>query len=130
MITRSRSAFLGISGTCLAVHNVLMIVTDWAGMPLWLAIAVSFTVATLIGYLGHSVLTFGRPLSLGGLGRYSVGMVTSVVIAIPVIWFWKVALNLPMVIASPVAGVCTVGINFILTRWAIARPLASTGSDS
>jgi putative flippase GtrA len=128
MISRHRLVFLAISGTCLAAHNILMIVTDWAGVPLWGAIAISFAVATLIGYFGHCIMTFGQPLSVRGLGRYAVGMVTAVAIAVPVIWFWKVGLNLPMVIASPVASVCTVGINFVLTRWAIVRPLASTGS--
>lgn len=130
MIDRHRLAFLGVSATCLAAHNLLMIVTDWAGIPLWGAITISFTVATLIGYLGHSVMTFGQPMSANGLRRYSVGMVTAVAIAVPVIWFWKVALHLPMIIASPVASICTVGINFVLTRWAIVRPLASTGSDT
>lgn len=130
MISRHRIVFLGISGTCLAAHNLLMIVTDWAGVPLWGAIAISFTVATLIGYFGHSLLTFDQPLSVNGLGRYSVGMVTAVAIAVPIIWFWKVAMHLPMIIASPVASVCTIGINFVLTRWAIVRPLASPGSGS
>jgi putative flippase GtrA len=130
MISRHRVVFLGISGTCLAAHNLLMIVTDWAGVPLWGAIAISFTVATLIGYFGHSLLTFDQPLSVNGLGRYSVGMVTAVAIAVPIIWFWKVAMHLPMIIASPVASVCTIGINFVLTRWAIVRPLASPGSGS
>jgi len=55
-------------------------------------------------------------MTVNGLRRYSVGMVTAVAIAVPVIWFWKVALHLPMIIASPVASVCTVGINFVLTR--------------
>jgi putative flippase GtrA len=130
MISRHRFVFLGISGTCLAAHNILMIVTDWAGVPLWGAIAISFTVATLIGYFGHSLFTFGQPLSVNGLGRYGVGMVTAVAIAVPIIWFWKVALDLPMIIASPVASLCTIGINFVLTRWAIVRPLATPGSGS
>jgi len=129
MSNKNRFVFLGISAACLAVHNFLMILTDWAGTPLWGSVATSFAIATLIGYYGHSVMTFGRPLSVGGLGRYGIGMMTAVAIAVPVIWFWKVALNLPMIIASPVASVCTVGINFVLTRWAIVRPVASTGSD-
>lgn len=130
MAGRHRLVFLGISATCLVAHNVLMIVTDWAGLALWGAIAISFAVATLIGYFGHSLLTFRQPLSVNGLGRYSLGMVTAVAIAVPVIWFWKVALNLPMIIASPVASICTIGINFVLTRWAIVRPDIATGSGS
>jgi len=50
MIDRHRFVLLGVSATCLAAHNVLMVVTDWAGVPLWGTIAISFTVATLIGY--------------------------------------------------------------------------------
>jgi putative flippase GtrA len=128
MISQHRFVFLGISAACLAAHNILMIVTDWVGVPLLGSILVSFTVATLLGYFGHSFMTFGQPLSINGLGRYSVGMMTAVAIAVPVIWFWKVAMHLPMIIASPAASLCTVGINFALTRWAIVRPVASTGS--
>jgi putative flippase GtrA len=121
-------AFVGISALCWAAHNIVMIATDWAGCSLWFSILLSFGTTTLIGYLGHARLTFGKPVSFVGLGRYGAVMATAVAIAVPVIWFWKVGLHLPMIIASPVASICTVGINFVLTRWAIVRPARAVGS--
>jgi putative flippase GtrA len=120
--------FVGISALCWAAHNVVMITTDWAGCSLWVSIFLSFGTATLIGYIGHAQLTFSQPMSIAGLGRYAAGMATAVAIAVPVIWFWKVGMHLPMIIASPVASICTVGINFVLTRWAIVRPARAVGS--
>jgi putative flippase GtrA len=105
----------------MAAHNVLMIVTDWAGFNLWASLLLSFSIVTSGGYFAHSILTFGQPMSVHGMARYIAGIGTGSAIAVPIIWFWKIGLSLPMIIASPMASVCTVGINFVLVRWAIVR---------
>lgn len=115
-------AFIGVSGLCWAVHNLVMIAADHFGAPLLVSIALSFVIVVVIGYVGHSLLTFRQPMSPHGLLRYGAGMVAGTLIAIPIIWFWKVGLDLPMVVAAPAASVCTIAVNFVLTRWAILRP--------
>lgn len=117
--------FIGISGLCWVTHNVVMIVADHAGLPLFASIALSFVIVVVVGYVGHSMLTFGQALSIHGLMRYGAGMIAGAVIGVPIIWFWKVGLDLPMIVASPVASVCTIAVNFVLTRWAIVRPAPS-----
>lgn len=121
---RGRLVFLCISGVCLVSHNFLMIITDWAGFALWASLVVSFVIVGFIGYLGHSLLTFAQPMSIHGLCRYLIGIGTGTAIAIPIIWFWKVGVALPMIVASPLASVCTIGINYVLVRRAIVRPVA------
>jgi hypothetical protein len=121
MSHRSRLVFVGISGTCLVSHNLIMIVTYWSGFALWASMVVSFVLVGLLGYCGHSLLTFGQPLSLAGLWRYLLGIGTGTAVAIPIIWFWKVGLALPMVVASPMASLCTIGVNYVLVHWALVR---------
>jgi len=127
VVHRARLVFVGISGVCLVSHNVVMIVTDRAGFSLWESLVVSFVLVGLIGYLGHSLLTFAQPMSIHGLCRYLIGIGTGTAIAIPIIWFWKVGVALPMIVASPLASVCTIGVNYVLVRRAIVRPGAATG---
>ncbi|MGS0648056.1 GtrA family protein [Komagataeibacter melomenusus] len=119
---RSKILFAVVSVICLATHNITMIVLDFLGVPLLLAIAVSFGIVVSIGYAGHSSLVFRQPMSFTAFRRYILSMVMGTSIAIPIIYCWKVGLALPMWIAAPAASLCTIITNYLLVRWAIVRP--------
>lgn len=118
----SKILFAVVSFACMMTHNVILILLDFLGVPLLLAITVSFVIVGGVGYAGHSSLVFRQPMSFPGFGRYILSMAMGVAVAIPIIYFWKVGLALPMWIAAPAASFCTIVTNYLLVRWAIVRP--------
>ncbi|MBV1831304.1 GtrA family protein [Komagataeibacter sp. AV436] len=119
---RSKILFAVVSAICMMTHNIIMILLDFLGVPLLLAIVVSFGIVGGVGYAGHSSFVFRQPMSFPGFGRYILSMTMGVGVAIPIIYCWKVGLALPMWIAAPAASLCTTIINYLLVRWAIMRP--------
>ena len=119
---RTPFAYAAIAGCCFALHNAVIILADRAGMPLWLAVLLSFVIVGGTGYLLHSVFTFRRPLAPITFVRYVIAMVANIPLAFVIIWFWHQHIGLPMVLASPLASVCMLALNFLLGRWAIVMP--------
>lgn len=119
MITRTTLVYGAIAGLCLGLHNATMIVADHFGAPLWLAVVLSFVLVALTGYVLHSLGTFRQPLGLIGLMRYSLAMSANIPLAYGTTWLWLKLAGLPMLWASPLASLCMLAINFLLSRWAI-----------
>lgn len=115
-------SYLGVAATCLITHNVIMIGTDAAGLPLALSVLASFSTVALLGYFLHSRFTFGEGLSWAGLSRYGLAMSLNIPISFVIVWIWKSVLALPMWIASPAATICTLTINYAISRKAIVTP--------
>ncbi len=112
-------SYLAVATTCLITHNVVMIGTDAAGFPLVMAVLSSYLAVILLGYFLHSQFTFSEVLSWTGFSRYALAMSFNIPVSFTVVWILKSALGLPMWIASPVATVCTLSINYFISRWAI-----------
>ena len=119
MIARTTLIYGAVAGFCLLLHNVIMIVTDRAGMPLLPAVLLSFLMVGLTGYALHSHLTFRKPMRLRALLRYGLAMSANVPIAFVITWFWHVFAGMRMVWAAPIASACMVMVNFVLSRWAV-----------
>ena len=122
MSMRTPFAYVVIAGICIVLHNAVIILADRAGMPLWLAVLMSFCLVAGTGYVLHSVFTFRRPLAPVTFVRYVIAMVANIPLAFVTIWFWHQQVGLPMVFASPLASVCMLALNFLLGRWAIVSP--------
>ncbi|WP_292705997.1 hypothetical protein, partial [Microbacterium sp. SCN 71-17] len=56
--------YIAVSGICIVAHNVVMISADSLGLPLWAAVAISFCVVVVTGYVLHGIFTFRRPLNV------------------------------------------------------------------
>ncbi len=131
MIWRTGLAYGFVAGTCLALHNAVMIGVDWAAHGRLSALgvsalgfALSFVVVSVVGYGLHSRLTFREALSLRRYGRYALAMSTNTPLALGVTWALRGPAGLPMVWAAPLASCLMTGANFLLSRWAIAsRPV-------
>ncbi|NKI99994.1 GtrA family protein [Novosphingobium sp. SG707] len=127
MSLRTGLAYGFVAATCLALHNGVMIATDWAmrgAGPLAISsvgFALSFIVVSLVGYVLHSHLTFREPMSFGRYGRYALAMSTNTPLALGVTWVLRGPVGLAMVYAAPLASCLMVGMNFLLSRWAIVR---------
>lgn len=112
--------YAAVSGTCLLLHNVCMIVADHYGCTLTMAIGISYTIVVIIGYLLHSLFTFRRAIGWREFGRYALAMATNVPFAWATTWFWHDPIRLPMLYAAPLASASMVAVNFLLSQWAIA----------
>lgn len=112
--------FSFISALCMLTHNAIMICLDQLHIALAFCLIVSFIIVTIIGYLGHSTIVFREQLSIKKFLKYISGMLGGIVISVPIIYFWKCGISLPMWIAAPIASICTLMINFFLVRWAIS----------
>jgi putative flippase GtrA len=111
-----------VSGFCVMLHTANLIVADRIGIPLGLAVLLSFVIVACAGYVLHACFTFRQPLAVSRLVRYSVAMSANIPLAYITIWIWHVAVGLAMPIAAPIASACMLGLNFVLGRWAIAAP--------
>ena len=96
-----------------------MIGGDWLGWPYGGSILVSFSVSAVTGYILHSLATFNEPISMRRFMRYATAMTANIPLAFVAIWIWHDLAGLAMLWASPIATVCMVAVNFLLSRWAI-----------
>ena len=118
--TRS-TAYLAVSALCLVTHNAVLIAGDAVGIPLAASVGLSFFVVVVLGYFGHSRLTFRKPIAAFRFARYALAMAVNVPMAFVTVWFARDIAGLPMVVAAPVSTIVSIGINFIVSRWAISH---------
>jgi putative flippase GtrA len=128
-IARTTLAYGAVAATCLGLHNAVLIGVDRAlhGRVPGLAVLVtgfvlSFLVVSVAGYLLHSRFTFRERVSWHRYGRYALAMSTNTPLAFAATWVLNMPLGLPMAWAAPLASVGMVGVNFLLSRWAIRHP--------
>lgn len=119
MIARPALAYGAVSAICLALHNAVMIGGDWLGWPYLGSILVSFCLSAVTGYVLHSLATFGEPISMHRFLRYAAAMTANIPLVFIAIWMWHDFVGLAMVWASPIATICMIAVNFLLSRWAI-----------
>jgi putative flippase GtrA len=121
MIARPAFAYGAVSAICLTLHNAVMIGGDKFGWPYLVSILVSFGLSVTTGYVLHSLATFGVPFSMQRFLRYAIAMSANIPLVFITIWIWHDLFGLAMVWASPIATICMIAVNFVLSRWAI-RP--------
>lgn len=119
---RTPLVYLTISGFCLVAHNIVLILADNFGSPLWLAVLLSFGFVVSIGYLLHSRLTFRQPITIRAFFRYAFAMSANIPLCFVTTGFWSYWIGFPMLIAAPLASGCMLLLNFVFCRWAIASP--------
>jgi putative flippase GtrA len=103
-----------------------MILADGAGAPLWLAVAASFAIVAVTGYLLHARFSFRRAASPVGFGRYALGMSVNLPLCYATTWLFSEAAGLAMTLAAPLASLSMIVINYLLARWAILTPRTRT----
>ena len=122
MRARTPFAYIGVAGLCLVLHNIILITVHEAGIPLVLAVLMSFFSVASVGYVLHAIFTFRQPLSVLSLFRYAGAMSANIPLAYATTWLWYAAIGLPMRWSAPIASCCMLALNFVLGRWAIAAP--------
>ena len=119
---RTPFAYVAVAGVCVVLHNAVLIIGDFLGVPLWLGVMISFGIVASVGYVLHGLFTFRQPLAVRRLAKYAVAMSANIPLAFVTTWFWNRVVGLPMALAAPLASVCMLAVNFVLGRWAITAP--------
>jgi putative flippase GtrA len=122
MNARTPFAYIAVGGSCLVLHNIILIGANRVGVALWAAVLMSFVTVTSVGYVLHATFTFRQPLAIIRWVRYAMAMSANIPLAYVTTWVWYAAIGLPMTLAAPIASCCMLALNFVLGRWAIAAP--------
>lgn len=125
MMPRHALDYAGVSGLCLVIHNLVMIAANGLGLMLPLAVLASYMVVVISGYALHSRISFRREMSLATFLRYAVAMSVNIPLTMATTWLWLGPAGLQMHWAAPLASLCTLATNYLLSRWAISRPISA-----
>jgi putative flippase GtrA len=122
MIKRQLGPYAAIAGLCAALNISVMIAGDMAGVHYVISTAISFILCVSVGYSLHCRWTFRAAPRVEGLARYTLAMAVNYPASLIGIWGFYDLAGLPMTIAAPLSTAGTAGLNFALSRWAIASP--------
>jgi putative flippase GtrA len=117
------SRYAVVAGSCLLMHNAIMITADRVGLTLLQAAATSFCIMVVTGYLLLSVFRGTR--SWIGFARYTGAMAANFPISTGLAWLFLVPLHQPMAVAAPAATLIMVVVNYVASHWAILGGRAS-----
>jgi putative flippase GtrA len=118
---REPSRYLVVGAFCALLNNAILIGGDAAGLHYAVCILLTFVLVLPASYLVHAWWTFRVPASWPAFGRFIGGSISSLVVASFAVWLFKGALELPMLIAAPVATVAMAIYNYLMARWAVTR---------
>ena len=114
------SRYLAVAAICMIAHNLIVIGGDLAGLFMPVAVCISFCVVVLLGFALHSRYTFAVKGGGRSLLRYTAAMALNLPFNIVLLWLLFDLMAWPMVVASPVATLVMLAVNFFASHWAIA----------
>ena len=111
--------YVVVGGVCAVVHNLIMILGDMAGIHYLPMNFISFSVVTPLGYFMHSGFTFGAHHSWRSFLRFAAGLASGFPLTLMTMALLCTGLNVPMIIAAPVATIILFLWNYASAHWAI-----------
>jgi putative flippase GtrA len=103
---------------------VALALHQWAGVPLWLAAAIGFTLAAGANYVIHQTWSFrSGPLSLRRAGLYALVALATLAVRVAIVALLERALPGAWPLAILVAGAGgSFCVNFVLSKWVVFAP--------
>jgi putative flippase GtrA len=111
--------YVVIGAVCAAVHNVIMIGGDWAGVNYVPMNFASFAVVAPLGYLLHASFTFGTDFSWRGLLRFTSGLAAGFPISLLLMAIFCTGFGWPVIVATPLTTIILFVWNYTSAHWAI-----------
>jgi putative flippase GtrA len=109
---------------CAVLHNVIMIVGDWAGLHYAVSLVYSFAIVVVVGYWLHSGWTFrGAKRSGTSFVRYAVVASANYPASLAGMYVFVDLAGLGVPIASPIVTMLLFALNFLGNRWALRAGL-------
>lgn len=113
--------YTAVAIVCAALHNAIMIGTDWVGMHYFVSQFISLVVLLPTGYLLASQYVFFSERDWSGFLRYSFALSTNFPVALAIIWLLRDLLDLPMIVAAPLSTILLYVWNYTTSSWAMLR---------
>jgi putative flippase GtrA len=115
---------LVVGFACAVLHNIIMIVGDWAGLHYAVSLVYSFVIVVVVGYLLHSGWTFrGAQRSGTSFLRYVLVASANYPASLVGMYIFVDVMGFVVPIASPIVTVLLFIVNFLGNRWALRASL-------
>lgn len=109
-----------VSIACAALHNVILIAADAAGLGIVVCQLLSAAILLPFGFILQSQFTFACERSWRGFARYSTALITNFPIALLALWLSREVAGLSMWVAAPFSSLVLYCWNFATSTWALA----------
>jgi putative flippase GtrA len=119
------SRFVFVGGLCALLNNILVIAFTYYGLGYLIASFLAFGPVLFVGYVLHSIVTFGTPASHHSFARYAFAMATNFPLWIAALFLFCDVFGVAVAIAAPGTTVLIFLWNYISAKWAF---LSSAGS--
>lgn len=111
---------LTVGLVCAVLHNVIMIVSDWAGLHYAVSLLYSFAIVVVVGYYLHSGWTFrGAERSGSSFMRYALVASANYPASLGGMYLFVDLAGFGVPIASPIVTVLLFALNYLGNRWAL-----------
>lgn len=117
--SRHRWRYMMVGLVCAGLHNVVMIVLNYAGLHYQLSLVLSVAVTGMVGYTLHSLYTFRRNITGARLSRFISGIAIGFVLNFVLMYLMCDLIGISVPIATPIATALLFFFNFAAARWAI-----------
>ena len=103
---------------------IAFVLHQWAGVPLWLAAAIGFTLAASANYIIHQTWSFrSGPLSVRRAGLYALVALVTLAVRVGIVALLDRALPATWPLAILIAGAGgSFCVNFGLSKWLVFAP--------
>jgi len=118
-----------VGGICAVLNSVILIGGDALGIHYIVSNTAAFAVVSTLAFVLHARRTFAVAMNWSRYWRFMVGLVSAFVISTALYALIYDALNVPMIIASPLITGIIMAYNYLAARFAMAgkAPLSRAG---
>lgn len=115
------SRYLVVGALCALLNNIILIGGDAVGLHYAISILLTFVLVLPASYFVHARWTFRVSASWLAFGRFIGGSISGLIVGSFVVWLFRGALNLPMLVAAPLATLAMTVYNYLMAKWTVAH---------
>jgi putative flippase GtrA len=121
--------YLMVGGFCAVLNSVILIGGDALGIHYIVSNIAAFAIVSTLAFILHARRTFAVAMNWSRYGRFMAGLTSAFVISTALYALIYDALNVPMMIASPLITGLVMAYNYLAARFAMVGkgPLSRVG---
>lgn len=121
--------YLVVGVFCAVLNSIILIGGDALGIHYIVSNIAAFAIVSTLAFILHARRTFAVAMNWSRYGRFMVGLISAFVISTALYALIYDALNVPMVIASPLITGLIMAYNYLAARFAMVGkgPLSRAG---
>lgn len=115
--------YLVVGGFCAILNSVILIGGDAVGIHYIASNVAAFAIVSTLAFILHARRTFAVAMNWARYWRFMVGLVSAFVISTALYALIYDALNVPMIIASPLITGLIMAYNYLAARFAMVSKM-------